>query len=62
MSAHRDYLLSIRTGKVKAEQVADHFEKLKAEFEILYKGSSMQEQPDNDTICNYLRELRKNNW
>ena len=31
-------------------------------FENLYLESKMQEQPDNDIICDYLRNLRKNNW
>lgn len=63
MRDHRDYLLSVRTGHVKAEAVEKHFEELKLKFQKLYDETKLiPEQPDNKKICDYLINLRKNNW
>ncbi len=63
MRARRDYLLSIRTGNVKAEQVEADFERLKLEFQKLYDETKLiPEEPDHKVICEYMANLRKDNW
>ena len=58
VSEHRDFLLTIRNGELSFEQIREHALRLDRQFQTEFETTSLPDQPDFQTVDQYLIEAR----
>jgi len=59
MVEHREFLLSVKRGELKWEEVADRRKELHREFEQAFAKSELPERPDSSRVNAFLVSARK---
>ena len=58
VSQHRDFLLTVRNGELSFEKIREHAMQLDRQFQTEFENTSLPEQPDFNTVDQFLIEAR----
>jgi len=57
---NRDYLLSVRKGQVKYDEIMDLIEKKKELMDKIFENSDLPEEVDSDMVQDIILTIRRN--